>query len=227
MTTTMEILQGLGALLLGLAGRVGLFFLAGLALAAPGLVVALGWRALRERRTRRYRVREGARVAPNHTWVAPRGRDGTLAVGVDEVAERLLPSATSVELPAPGMVVRRGDPIAVIRAGRRAIRVGAPVDGTIVRVNRRARRNPALVKEDPYGSGWLFAIAPKDAGWRSFRGGAIAELWIAAERRRLALLVEEQLGLAAADGGELVDPAPALLAEDGWRRVVASMLHAA
>jgi hypothetical protein len=39
--------------------------------------------------------------------------------------------------------------------------------------------------------------------------------------------VEDELGLAAADGGELVAPAPALLGEHGWRRVVASFLDAA
>ncbi len=137
------------------------------------------------------------------------------------------PGVYAVELPAPGMEVHRGDPIAVVRAGKRAVRIGAPVDGRIVAVNRRARRDPGLVKEDPYGRGWLFVIAPSDDGWRSFPGGVSAAAWLGAERRRLMLVVEEQLGLAAADGGELVEPAPALLGEDGWRRVVASFLHAA
>jgi len=102
---------------------------------------------------------------------------------VDEIAQRILPSATSVELPAPGMEVHRGDPVAVVR--------------------------------------------PHDDGWRSLPGAGLAEAWLAAERRRLALVVEEQLGMAAADGGELIEPAPALLGEDGWRRVVATFLHAA
>ncbi len=48
-----------------------------------------------------------------------------------------------------------------------------------------------------------------------------------AERRRLSSFVEEELGLAAADGGELVAPGPALLGEEGWRKLVASFLHAA
>jgi glycine cleavage system H lipoate-binding protein len=227
MANITELLQAFGSFLLGLAGRVGLFFLAGIALAAPALLIALGWRALRGRPERRDRVPGDARVSTNHTWVAPRGRPGVLDVGVDEIAERILPSATALELPAPGMYVHRGDPVAVVRAGRRAIRIGSPVDGTIVAVNRRARRNPGLVKEDPYGSGWLFRVAPSDATWRTFRSGAVAELWIAEEKRRLALIVEEQLGLAAADGGELIDPLPGLLGEEGWRRVVASFLHAA
>jgi glycine cleavage system H protein len=226
MATAVEILQLIGSFFLGLVGRAGLFVVAGVALLAPALAVAAALHLLRRRGGLRVRVLENARWSPAHTWVAAL-RGDTLTVGVDEIAQRILPSATAVELPTPGMAVRRGDPIAVIRAGRRAIRIGAPVDGTIVAVNRHARRNPTVVKDDPYGRGWLFRIAPRDAGWRAFRAGASAQVWLAAERRRLALLIEEQLGLAAADGGELLDPAPALLGDEGWGRVVQSFLHAA
>jgi glycine cleavage system H lipoate-binding protein len=224
MATALDILQVLGSFLVGGVGRAGLFLVAGLALALPALALALVWRAATARRHPRGATGE-TRLAPNHTWVAPRGH--RVAVGVDEIAQRILPSATALELPRTGMEVHRGDPIAVVRAGKRAIRIGAPVDGTVVAVNRRVRRNPGLVKEDPYGAGWLFVLEPRDDGWRSFPGGERAQAWLAAERRRLALCVEEQLGIAAADGGELVEPAPALLGEEGWKRVVAEFLHAA
>ncbi len=94
-------------------------------------------------------------------------------------------------------------------------------------VDERARRNPGLVKDDPYGDGWLFLIAPKDDGWLGLPTGEWGHAWVACERRRLARFVEEELGYAAADGGELVAPAPALLGEDAWRRIVAAFLHAA
>lgn len=221
------VLEAVGSFVVGLAGRLGLFLVAVLVLGLPALVLALAWRAI----TGWQRARPGARaelhLAPGHTWLAPRRRGGVLAVGLDEVAERILPSATALELPAPGMEVHRGDPIVVVRAGRRAIRIGAPVDGTIVAVNHRIRRAPALVKEDPYGRGWLFLVAPRDDGWKRLPSGAQAEAWAASERRRLARFVEDELGLAAADGGELLAPAPALLGEDAWRRVVAAFLHAA
>jgi glycine cleavage system H lipoate-binding protein len=223
MATALDILQVLGSFLVGVVGRAGVFLVAALALAAPALVLALVWRAVAARRG--HGVSGEIRLAPNHTWVAPRGRG--IAVGVDEIAQRILPSATALELPRAGMEVHRGDPIAVVRAGKRAIRIGAPVDGRVVAVNRRVRRNPALVKEDPYGAGWLFLLEPRDDGWRSLPVGERARTWLAAERRRLALCVEERLGIAAADGGELLEPAPALLGEEGWNEVVAKFLHAA
>jgi glycine cleavage system H lipoate-binding protein len=222
----LDLLETIGAFVVGLAGRFGLFLLAGLVLAAPALLLALAWQGL-ARRDRVGAARAGTRFAPGHTWLAPRGRRGVLAVGVDEIAEKILPSATALELPAPGMEVHRGDPIAVIRAGKRAIRIGAPADGTVVGVNGRARRDPALVKTDPYGRGWLFLLAPASDAWKALPGGASGEAWLAGERRRLARFVDDELGLAAADGGELVAPAPALLGEEGWRRLVQAFLHAA
>ena len=227
MTWLVTVLEAIGSFVAGLAGRLGLFLVAAAVLALPALLLALVWRAITDRLRAKGAARAELRLAPGHTWLAPRGRRGELAIGLDDLAERILPSATALELPAPGMEVHRGDSIAVIRAGRRAIRIGAPVDGTIVGVNRSIRRNPGLVKEDPYGRGWLFLVAPRDDAWKRLPSGASAEAWAASERRRLARFVEGELGLAAADGGELIAPAPALLGEDAWKRVVAAFLHAA
>jgi glycine cleavage system H protein len=222
-TTAIDVLTALGALAAGAAGRLGAFLAAGLALSLPALALAFVLLAL-ERRRSPGALPVVAHVAPNHTWLERRERGG-LRVGLDEIAGRILPSATAVELPARGMVVHRGDPVAVVRAGRRAVRIGSPIDGTVLAVNRRVRRNPALVKGSPYGRGWLFVIAPADGRWRRLPAGARAEAFLEAERRRLARLLEEDLGLAAADGGELVAPAPALLGEEGWRKVVSAFLR--
>lgn len=224
MTTAMGFLEALGSFVVGLAGRLGLFLAAGVLLAAPALVLALMCRAIR-RGHGPAELGSAGRVAPNHTWLEP-WRKGALRVGVDEIAQRILPSATAVELPRPGMVVHRGDPIAVVRAGRRAVRIGSPVDGTIAAVNGRVRRNPGLVKDAPYGEGWLFAIVPADQAWTALPAAAEAGAFLRAERRRLARLVDEELGIVAADGGHLVAPAPALLGEEGWKRVVSAFLAA-
>jgi glycine cleavage system H lipoate-binding protein len=226
MTTVIEILEALGTFLVGTAGRFGIFLAAGLVLVLPALVAALVWRALDRRRRPADELTLEGRVSPGHTWLEPR-RDGTVTVGVDEIASAILPSATAVDLPSPGMVVHKGDPIAVVHAGKRAVRIAAPADGVVEKVNRRLRRNPALVKEEPYRAGWLFTLAPDDDGWKSLPSGLRADTFILAERRRLSRFVEEELGLAAADGGTLVAPAPALLGEEGWTKVVAAFLHAA
>ena len=51
------------------------------------------------------------------------------------------------------------------------MRIGSPVDGTIAKVNRRVLANPALVKDEPYGRGWLFRIAPDGDDWKTLPSG--------------------------------------------------------
>jgi glycine cleavage system H lipoate-binding protein len=230
MTELIAVLEALGSFIVGAVGRSGVALLAGFALATPALGIALAVHALRRRTDRALARAAGIAwrrsnwYAPNHTWLAAR-RDCELAVGLDDFAQRLLPSASSVELPRAGMAVGKGDPIAVVRAGGHVVRIGAPIAGTVLRVNGRVRRDPSLLKSDPYGAGWLFTLAPADAGYLRFPREDQAERWFGAEQRRLARLVEGELGLAAADGGELVAPAPAILGEAGWKRVLAEFLQ--
>jgi glycine cleavage system H protein len=226
--TFVGILQALGSFGGGLAGRFGLFVAAGLVLLVPALVLGFGCHLLRRARDRAAGSggvvwRRGAYHAPNHTWLAPRGR-GELVVGLDDLARRLLPSVTAVDLPRTGRDVHRGDPVAIVRAGGRTVPVGAPVDGRIVRVNARVRRDPGVVWREPYGAGWLFSVAPADGAYLKFPQDGEAEGWLRAEWARLARVLEDELGLAAADGGALLVPAPAALGDDRWRRVLRTFL---
>jgi glycine cleavage system H lipoate-binding protein len=229
MTELIAVLEAVGSFIVGAVGRAGIALLAGFALAMPALVIALGVNALRRRRERTLARASGIAwrrsnwYAPNHTWLAAR-KKGELAIGLDDFGQRLLPSASSVELPKAGMAVGKGDPIAMVRAGGHVVRIGAPIAGTVLRVNGRVRRDPSLLKRDPYGAGWLFTIAPADASYLRLPREDQAEQWFGAEQRRLARFVAHELGLAAADGGELVAPAPALLGEAGWKKLLAEFL---
>lgn len=233
MTELIEILEAIGTFILGTGGRFALFAAGGVALLVPATAIGLTIQAVRARRARNVwrdpgelAWRRGAYHAPNHTWLAPR-RGGELTVGLDDLANRILPSVTSVELPRPGMTVHRGDPIAVLRAGGRTVRITAPVDGTVRAVNGAIRGDPSRVHRDPYGAGWLFTLAPVDDGHLAFPQDRAAGGWLRSERLRLNHFVEAELGLAAADGGTLVEPLPAALGEEGWRKVVFAFLHAA
>lgn len=231
MTDFIAVLEALGSFIVGAVGRAGIAILAGFALAAPALAVALVVHGLRRRREKALVGASGLAwrrsnwYAPNHTWLAARS-NGELAVGIDDFGQRLLPSASSVELPRSGMEVGKGDPIAVVRSGGHVVRISAPIAGTVRRVNARVRRDPSLLKRDPYGGGWLFTLTPAENGYLRFPREDQAERWFASEQRRLARFVEHELGLAAADGGELVAPAPSLLGAEGWKKVLAAFLHA-
>jgi glycine cleavage system H lipoate-binding protein len=231
MMTFVGILQSVGVFLAGVAARFGIVVLMIAIVALPAFLLAVvaHWASARREKAlglhpvRGLVVREGARYAPGHTWLAER-KSGSLEIGIDDLAQRILPSVTAVELPRSGTTVRRGEVLATLHGGGRAVPIAAPVSGTIVGVNASVVRDPALVKRDGYGKGWLVAIAPKGEDWTKLPAGAEAERWMGAESARFGRFLEERLGMAAADGGELVAPAPWLIGEDGYRALAAAFL---
>ncbi len=56
--------------------------------------------------------------------------------------------------------------------------------------------------------------------------GELAETWIRREAARWTRYLEERLGFAAADGGDLVSPAPWLVGEEGWNALKEEFLGA-
>ncbi len=230
MTTFVEFLETLGAFVVGLFGRAGVFLVGALLLLVPAilLAIALGqvsrFRARRVARAGRFSWRRGSFHAPNHTWIATRA-PAELMLGIDDLAREIIPSVTSVELPRPGMVVRRGEPIAVLHAGRRSVRIEAPLNGLVVRANARITGDPSLVKRDPYGDGWLFSVTPSDTTYMRFPAEEEAASWFKREAQRLEHFFEHELGLAAADGGALLASPMTSLTEDGWKRLTDTFLH--
>jgi len=231
MYAVIEVLQSIGVFLGGILARFGLFLAMIALLAIPAIILAYAVRAVDRRREKQLGLRTVAGVqfrpglvyAPGHTWLQPR-IGGALELGLDDLAQRLLPGVSAVELPRAGTKVARGETIATLSGGGREVRVRAPVPGVIAGVNAAVVRDPSLVKREGYGRGWLVAIAPSDGSWASLPHGESAESWMRREAVRWNRFLEEQLGFAAADGGELVAPAPWLIGESGWRALVAAFL---
>jgi glycine cleavage system H lipoate-binding protein len=231
MQSLIEILQSAGVFVGGVLARVGLFLAMVAVLVLPALAVALAVRAVSARRRRALGLRRVAGLlfrpdlfyAPGHTWLHRR-KSGALELGLDDLAQRLLPSVTAVEVPRPGTTIARGEPVATLHGGGRVVRIPSPVAGTVAGVNAAVLRDPALVKRDGYGRGWLVAIAPADASFDQLPRGEEAEWWLRREAGRFGAFVEQRLGFAAADGGELVAPAPWLVGEEGWRELTSAFL---
>jgi glycine cleavage system H lipoate-binding protein len=233
MHAAIEILQTIGVFLTGLLARVGVFFAMLAVLVLPALVIALVIRAVSARRQRALGLRRVAGLlfrpeafyAPNHTWLHRRS-SGALELGIDDLAQRLMPSVTAVELAHAGTTVKRGETLAVLHGGGRAVRIPAPLAGKVIGVNVSVLRDPGLVKREGYGRGWLVAIVPADPSFAALPSGEAAEGWLKRESARWSRFVEERLGFAAADGGELVAPAPWLVGEESWKALTAAFLEA-
>ena len=104
------------------------------------------------------------RYTATHSWVAlapgANFSDFPLRAGVTDRALDDI-DVVGVDLPAVRSTVDAGSPCAVIwSSARTAITVYAPIGGLITMTNRDATADPALVAEDPFHAGWLFAILP-------------------------------------------------------------------
>jgi glycine cleavage system H protein len=224
-------LQAIAVFLVGLLARVGLVLAVIAVLLAPVMVVMAavrGWETLRLRflglrSAGGFLYRRGVYYAPGHTWLKPEA--GRLRIGIDDLAQRLLPWAVSVDLPKPGTEVREGEPVAAISCGEQVVRIAAPVDGRIVAVNPSVARDPSLVKRDNYARGWLFAVAPKGERHLALPIDDVARSWLASEGGRLARFFEQQFGIAAADGGEWMAPPPSMLGAEQWKSLTRAFLR--
>lgn len=233
MTTLFAILKGAGVLLIGLTLRVSLLVLVLAALSVPVLLVYLGvqwWRRVRQRLLDASVLaglpwHSGLLHTSGHLWMKP-GAEG-FKVGVDGIAARLLPGVERVALPMAGAHLRRGEPIAEVVTASRRVPIPAPVDGTVARINRVLQRNPRKVERDPYVGGWLVTLRPRTAEAPLCLEGASAREWFGRESRRLAQLLDQEMGVASADGGERLAAPEKALTKEQWDRLTSAFLTAA
>lgn len=231
MNAILDFFQSAGIFLAGLTVRLA-FFLAVLAVVLiPVLAVfyaVQGIKALR-RKSNGMEVIDGVRIlprrryAPGHLWLGRRLLGG-LRVGLDDLAQRLFPNLSAVELPKPGRLLRKGEAAIYLRSEGREAWIPSPITGLVVAVNHTVERMPGLLNASPYGGGWLYAMRPATISYRDFPTGQSARTWFRAEGARLRQALESELGLAAADGGQLMEHPVTLLPKDRWEHVVTAFL---
>jgi glycine cleavage system H protein len=234
MDALMSFLGSAGIFLAGVLIRLLIFAAIVTALAIPILLLLQGFEGVATLRRRALGVtrigsmfwRPGVYYAPWHTWAASATRLG-VKVGLDDLAQRLVPGAAQVTLPAVGTEVRQGMPAATVRADGQETPILSPVTGRVTAVNARLGRDPSLLHRDPYVRGWLFQVSPREPGYLKLPRAEAARTWFSGEVTRLERMLEQELGYAMADGGELLLPAHKMLASGQWQRVVRAFLHQA
>lgn len=233
MTTLLTVLESVAVLLVGLVLRLALFVVVVAAVATPILLALLGVKTIQDLRRRLLGLgelagmpwRAGLLHTRGHLWLKPEG--AALRIGLDGLAQRLLPRVERVALPARGASVKRGETLAEVVTAERRVAIPAPVDGRVARVNESLRRHPDRLERDPYLGGWLVAVQPVAQDRARFLEGDAARDWFRGENARLGHMFEQQLGLAAADGGEPVVPPERALTEEQWQRLAEAFLKAA
>jgi len=108
-----------------------------------------------------YDIPDGLYYTETHEW-ARRLKDGTVAVGISDYAQKQLHEIVYVELPEVGSGFSQGDPIGAVESVKAVSDVYTAVGGTIVEGNESLIDRPEQINEDPYGEGWIAKIRPSD-----------------------------------------------------------------
>jgi glycine cleavage system H protein len=230
--STIALLQTALVFIAGLAIRALVAVAVVAAIALPIAAVLLAWKGIQPLRDRasglghvgHLRWRRGNYYSPNHLWLRPRAA-GTVRVGLDDVAQRVLPEIDVVTLPAAGTAVHKRDVIGLIRCFNGTVALQSPLAGVVTAVNEAVRRRPSLLHADPYRRAWLVDVRTQhDPAHESLPTGKHARAWLAREDERLTHFLEHQLGIAAADGGELMMPPHRLLSPAQWEALTRAFL---
>ena len=106
-------------------------------------------------------VPAGAFVSPEHVWAMIR-LNGTVRVGLDDLARKLFGTAERVDLPEPGAKIARGETLFSVAYGGFSLDFPAPLSGTVVSVNTEHGDHPEWLSIKPFELSWICGLEPSN-----------------------------------------------------------------
>jgi glycine cleavage system H protein len=100
------------------------------------------------------------KVSADHIWVGV--EDPHVFLGITNYGQSELGEVISVELPAVGEEIEKGEPFAEVESVNTVSELTAPVSGTVLAVNTELETDPSLMNDDPYHEGWLIEVKLKE-----------------------------------------------------------------
>lgn len=119
-------------------------------------------------------VKDDRKYTKDHEWAKTEGSE--LLVGITAFAVDALGDITLVSLDVKvGDVLSAGKTFGTIESVKTLSDLFAPVSGKITRINGALEDHPELINEDPWGKGWMIAIAPEGAAGELLDAKAYAD----------------------------------------------------
>jgi glycine cleavage system H protein len=167
-----------------------------------------------------FHVPENLAYHSGHSWLLNERRN-VVRVGADEFAAALLGKVERIELPKPGQWIRQGQKVlSFFRDGQKTEMV-SPTEGEVMEVNAEVLDNPQMLRNDPYGKGWLLAVHVPDQENtpRNLVPKRLVRDWMRESVERLYSRQPELAGAVAADGGRPVEDLLSTLPDSDWAEV--------
>lgn len=129
-----------------------------------------------------YRFPDDLHYTNGHLWLK-KELDGTLTIGFDDLAQKLIGKIMFLRLPREGVELTQGKDFGTVESIKWVERLKSPVTGIVKAVNAQLRAKPSLVSGDPYGA-WFVKVEPKgnvdEELSKLFHGPSLAD-WVKKE----------------------------------------------
>jgi len=124
----------------------------------------------------------------------------------------------AVDLPAVGSRLAQGEKGWSLMVDSERIPMLSPVAGEVVEVNHEVLRSPEMLRQDPYGKGWLLKVKSSRVGanTRNLLSGKLARAWMENALDNLHPLNGENIGPVLQDGGLPVEGIARVLGGAEW-----------
>ena len=93
-------------------------------------------------------------------WALPEADQ--VRIGLSDFLQQRSGDIAFAEVKPVGTAVAVGDEVAAIETIKVNVILGSPINGTVMEVNPAMETAPEAINQDPYGAGWLAAIAATD-----------------------------------------------------------------
>jgi CheY-like chemotaxis protein len=107
--------------------------------------------------TGEFAIPGGVFISDGHCW-ASISEDGTVKIGIDDFAKKLIGKISGIDLPNLGMNISKGQPLFSVRQGNRVIQFLSPVSGQVKNINHDLVENLDALEFTPYEKNWFCSI---------------------------------------------------------------------
>ncbi len=107
-----------------------------------------------------YEIPDDCYYTESDEWLRVDG--AVVRIGITDYAQSELNDIVFVELPETGSQLESGQAFGVVESVKAVSDLLAPIAGEVVEVHARLSEHPEWLNEEPYGKGWIIAIAPDD-----------------------------------------------------------------
>lgn len=108
-------------------------------------------------KTPEFQIPGGVFISDGHCW-ANIGEEGSVKVGIDDFAKKIIGKIDSIGLPNLGMVVKKGQSLFTVKQGNRSISFKSPVSGKVKEINKFINEELDSLNISPYDVNWICEI---------------------------------------------------------------------